>query len=133
MGPTLRLAVLGLAVSALAACGGGSGHRGARAACIRPGASKALRRIDADVAALKRASRLPTRSTLRGNAAINRATDAFLRDVELAPISNLQRNRLIDHAAAALVGSCEQCFQALEAGRPIVTVVDSSHRGDCPK
>ena len=33
--------------------------------------------------------------------------------------SSAAKNRMIDHAAAALVGSCEQCFQALEAERPI--------------
>jgi hypothetical protein len=29
---------------------------------------------------------------------------------------------MIDHAAALLHGSCEQCFQALEAERPIVNI-----------
>jgi hypothetical protein len=85
-------------------------------------AARANERLLADVAALKRAARLPTENRLDGNAAINRATDRFLKDVALAPIDNKQRNRLIDHAAGALVGACEQCFQALEAARPIPSI-----------
>jgi hypothetical protein len=38
------------------------------------------------------------------------------------------KNRFIDHAAAALVGSCELCFQALEASRPIPSI---GHGGRC--
>ncbi|MHB8471119.1 MAG: hypothetical protein ACYDCH_15400 [Gaiellaceae bacterium] len=62
-----------------------------------------------------------------------RATDAFLHDVFVAPIDDVTRNRLIDHAAAALVGTCEQCLQALEANRPIVAMAHESHHGDCQK
>lgn len=91
----------------------------------------AAARILADIAALKHGAALPTTSTLKGNPAVNRATDAFLYDMETAPIGNLERNRLIDHAAAALVGSCEQCFQAFEAARPIPEI---AHRGSsCTK
>jgi hypothetical protein len=53
---------------------------------------------------------------------VHRATDAFLVDVAKAPITNVHRNRLIDHAAAALVSSCELCFQAMGADRPIITM-----------
>ena len=53
---------------------------------------------------------------------MNAATDRFLHDVDVAPLDNLVRNRLIDHAAAVLVGTCEQCFQALEAERPIPSI-----------
>ena len=68
---------------------------------------------------MRRAAALPTKNTLLGNAAINHATDRFLNDVALAHITNLKRNRMIDHAAGTLAGACEQCFQALEAARPI--------------
>jgi hypothetical protein len=78
----------------------------------------------------QRAAALPAPDKLKGNAAINRATDRFLRDVQTAPIDNLKRNRLIDHAAALLLGSCSQCFQALEAERPIVSIAHGD-RG-CP-
>jgi hypothetical protein len=59
---------------------------------------------------------------LLGNHAINVATDEFLNDEELAPISNLKRNRLIDLAMSAIGTHCQQCFQALEAGRPIPAI-----------
>ena len=112
----------------LAGCGSAATIRSTpQASCHSPAAARATARLVADVAAIRRAAALPTASTLEGNAAVNRATDAFLHDVETAPIGNLARNRMIDHAAAALVGACEQCFQALEAARPIVQI---EHHGN---
>jgi hypothetical protein len=108
----------------LAGCGG------AKQTCESPKEQRAIAALDADLAAIKRAAALPTRDTLKGNAAINRATDRFLLHVETAPIDNLKRNRLIDHAAAAVAGACTQCFQALEAERPIVSIAHGD-RG-CP-
>jgi hypothetical protein len=100
------------AVLSLAACGAAAKPKAAaRKQCVSP---KAIAKLDADIAALRRA---------RGReAAINRATDRFLLDVAPAPITNLKRNRLIDHAVGALGGECEQCFQALEAARPIPNI-----------
>jgi hypothetical protein len=73
-----------------------------------------MAKLNADIAAIHRA---------RGNtAATNRTTDRFLLDVATAPIANLKRNRMIDHAVGALGGECEQCFQALEAARPIPNI-----------
>ncbi len=89
---------------------------------------RALTRLEADLGSIKQASALPVRDSLQGNDAINRATDTFLRDLALAPLDNLVRNRLIDHAAALLFASCEQCFQALEASRPIVAI-EHAHTG----
>ena len=111
------LALLG-SVALLAGCGGGGGTR----ACTSPERARALQRLDADLAAIGRAAALPVHDALKGGPAVNRATDRFLLDVATAPIDNLQRNRLIDHAAAALAGSCAQCFQALEAQRPLVSI-----------
>ena len=71
---------------------------------------------------------LPENDTFNGNAAVNRATDRFLADEGRAHVSLLAKNRFIDHAAAALAGSCQQCFQALEAERPIPSI---SHAGAC--
>lgn len=132
----VRALTLLAALVVVAGCGGGGTEKAAttaRAACTSPKAARALARAKADVAAIRRAAALPTKNTLLGNAAVNRATDRFLNDVFTAPLSNLQRNRLIDHAAAALVGACTQCFQALEANRPIVTIVHERHSGSCRK
>jgi ABC-type enterochelin transport system substrate-binding protein len=82
----------------------------------------ALGKIHRDIAALSAAYKLPVKDTLLGNHAINVATDRFLNDVQLASISNLQRNRLTDLAMSAIGTHCQQCFQALEANRPIPSI-----------
>jgi hypothetical protein len=87
--------------------------------CTSP---KAIAKLQADIDAMRRAARLPTKDTLIGNAEVNAATDTFLNDVALAKIDNKRRNRLIDHAAGTLAGACEQCFQALEAARPVIGI-----------
>ena len=45
--------------------------------------------------------------------------------------SSAAKNRMIDHAAAALVGSCEQCFQALEAEQPIPGIKEHGRGAGC--
>ena len=130
----VRATALALSVLALAACGSTAAHTTQPAAkCTSPEAARALATLRRDTAAIRAAANLPAASALKGNAAINRATDRFLTDVETAPIDNLARNRLIDHAAAALVGACEQCFQALEAERPVVWIAKGAHSGNCQK
>lgn len=105
------LAVACIALS-LTACGNGGKAPGTSSArCVR-----ALARLQGDVAGLRQAA------ARKDTQALNRLTDRFLRDVALAPIGNKQRNRMIDHAAGALAGACEQCFQALEAARPIANI-----------
>jgi len=113
----VRGLVLVVCVLLLAGCGGGAKH-----GCKNPREAKALAQLNADLAAIKKAAAIPVKDSLKGGPEINRATDRFLLHVETAPIDNLQRNRLIDHAAAYLLGSCTQCFQALEAERPIVGI-----------
>ena len=127
----LRGTALLICALLLAACG--SGSKTAAKHCTSPKAAAALRKLQADTRAIKAAALLPAKNTLTGNAAVSHATDRFLLDVDTAPIDNLTRNRLIDHAAAALVGSCAQCFQALEAERPIITIAHTAHHGNCPK
>jgi hypothetical protein len=109
------LLLCAFALLALAACGSGS----------RPAAqtttssqqcrdqSAALARIDRDIAAMNHTQSAALMSTL---------TYRFLLHVSTAPLTNLQRNRLIDHAAAAVSIRCPQCFQALEAERPIPAI-----------
>lgn len=108
------------AVLCLTACGTAKRTVGAPPKqCVSP---RAIAKLDADIAAIRSAAALPTKNTFLGNAAINRATDRFLNDDDLAHITNLKRNRMIDHAAGALAGACDQCFQALEAARPIPNI-----------
>jgi hypothetical protein len=114
------LILVACAALCLTACGS-SNHTAAptQTRCVSP---KALATLQGDIAAMRRAAALPTKNTLLGNAAINQATDRFLNDVAVAHITNLKRNRMIDHAAGTLAGACEQCFQALEAARPIPNI-----------
>jgi hypothetical protein len=128
----LRGTALLLAAVLLAACGSASQTASAKH-CTSPKAAAAVRKLGADTRAIRTAANLPVTDPLMGNAAVSRATDRFLLDVDTAPIDNLARNRWIDLAAAALVGSCEQCFQALEAERPIPEIAHAPHHGDCPK
>jgi hypothetical protein len=109
--------VLALCVVLLAGCGSSGGAT--KQGCQSPKEQKALARLNADLSAIRKAAKLPVTDALKGGPEINKATDRFLLHVETAPIDNLQRNRLIDHAAALLAPSCTQCFQALEAARPI--------------
>jgi len=103
---------------------------GTTTACKPGERARALARLRADVAALRRAALAPTKDTLRGSPRVSRLTDRFLLDLATAPIGNLTRNRLVDKAAAALVGACQQCFQALEASRPIPAIAQGD-RGSC--
>jgi len=66
-----------------------------------------------------------------GQTAVSHATDRFLHDLAVSPLDQLAKNRMIDHAAAALVGSCEQCFQALEAARPIPGIKEHGRGAGC--
>ena len=111
-----------------AGCGGGSKRSTAPptttptttvGSCVN---AKAMTKLHADIASIKRASNLPTHNRLDGNPAINKATDRFLLDVALAKIDLKRKNRLIDLAAGSLANQCEQCFQALEAGRPTISL-----------
>jgi len=127
----LRAAVLlAAAALALAACGSAATPAAPKHKTC-PATAKALQKINRDLAALRAAYKLPAANRLLGNKAINAATDRFLNDVALAPISNLQRNRLIDHAMAAVGTHCEQCFQAFEAARPIPSIRAGDSK--CPK
>jgi cytochrome c556 len=108
------LVVACCAVLCLAACGGAAKPKATQTSAKQCVSRKAIAKLNADIAAIRRA---------RGNvAATNRTTDRFLLDVATAPVTNLKRNRMIDHAVGALGGECEQCFQALEAARPIPNI-----------
>jgi hypothetical protein len=129
----MRRGLLLLAVLALAGCDSGvrSASRPAattKSSCRTAATVRAETRLRADVSAIRRAAGLKTRDTLKGNPAINAATDRFLLDVARARVSLLTKNRMIDRAAAALLGECAQCFQALEAERPIPAI---AHAGSC--
>jgi hypothetical protein len=83
------------------------------------------RRLFADVHAMRTAAANVKRSTLLGTPAVRRTTSEFLDDLDVAKLTLKAKNRMIDHAAAAVAPVCEQCFQQLEAMRPIPAIAHS--------
>jgi hypothetical protein len=75
--------------------------------------------LQRDVAAIKRAAAKVTHRTLMGTPALQRTTGAFLDHLDRSTLEPKMKNRMIDFAASAVAGSCDQCFQMLEAARPI--------------
>jgi hypothetical protein len=92
---------------------------------------RAQTRLDRDLASVRTAAARPSRDKLKGNPAVNAALDRFLLDLARAPLNLKVKNRMIDHAAAAVVATCEQCFQALEASRPIPAIAHGGSAGAC--
>jgi hypothetical protein len=76
----------------------------------------------ADTGAMREAAAKSEHSSLKGDPAVRRATSTFIDDLDSSTIDNLSKNRVIDHAAAAVATVCEQCFQQLEAMRPIPAI-----------
>jgi hypothetical protein len=99
-----------LALVALAAGCGSSSKQSV--ACHRDSAQakRSLPALNADIAAIRRA---------RTHDATSRATDRFIARLEHSGLSLTTENRLIDLAIDGTLGKCHDCFEALEAMRPI--------------
>ena len=72
-----------------------------------------------DVVAMRAAAMKVHGQTLKGTPALRSTTGAFIEDLEQSHLTLKAKNRMIDHAAGAVATSCDQCFQQLEAIRPI--------------
>jgi hypothetical protein len=72
-----------------------------------------------DVRAMRGAALKVHEQSLKGTPALRRTTGAFIEDLQKSHLSLKAQNRMIDHAAGAVATSCDQCFQQLEAMRPI--------------
>jgi len=77
------------------------------------------RRLNNDLAALRRAAATVTGHTQNGNATLDAALDRFSLDVGEESISVHERSDYINRAAAIVAPKCYLCFQALESNRPI--------------
>jgi hypothetical protein len=73
-------------------------------------AKRSRPRIMADIARIRRA---------RTHDQTSAATDRFINDLIKSKLSLTTKNRLLDFAIAASLGKCDDCFQGLEAMRPI--------------
>jgi len=89
------------------------------ARATEPAQRRSLAVLAVDVKRLRAAVARTPKRTLMGTPAVRSGTDRFLRDLDRSPIDLVSKNRIIDHAAAAASASCDQCFQQLEATRPI--------------
>jgi hypothetical protein len=114
------------AVLAFAGPGCGGGDRGSSEAgttrATRPQTARQRRelaQLRADIRRIRAASAPLAHSSLMGSPALMAATSRFLDDEQRSALDNKTKNRLIDLAAGAVAGTCEQCFQQLEAVRPI--------------
>jgi hypothetical protein len=90
--------------------------KGAKSAAVR---ARKIRRLELDIRRLRRLAAPLRTKTSNGTPALARAVDDFLLDVASRDLSAHTRSRFIDHAAAIVSRVCEQCFQALEASRPV--------------
>ena len=78
--------------------------------------------LASDLRRIRAASAAASRKTLQGTPAVRAATTRFIDHEQRSTLDNLTKNRMIDHAAASVAPACEQCFQQLEAVRPIVDI-----------
>lgn len=81
----------------------------------RPQLAKAMR----DLAALRRVAKTQTKYTELGTVAMQNATGRYLDDLTNSKLDYYRVNRLIDLGVDAAGPFCGQCFQMLEAARPI--------------
>jgi hypothetical protein len=126
-----QLVGVALSLALLAGCGGSKHSQAApppvtrtrAAAKVRTPYVRALIRdyktLGADIATMRAAAATVHGQTLKGTPALRRTTGRFIEDLEKSHLPLKARNRMIDHAAGAVSTSCDQCFQQLEAVRPI--------------
>jgi len=122
----VRKSLAGALLFALLAAGCGGSHgqstttHAARARS--PEARRYVRdyaRLYADIRAMRAEAAKVRRGSLLGTPGLRRTTATFIEDLQQSILGSKARNRMIDHAASAVATSCEQCFQMLEAIRPI--------------
>ena len=119
-----RLVVPALCAVVLIGCGGHSGSPGASHPSNKVLLSQERQeaRLFRDVELIRAEARRTPTASPKGTPALRRLTARFLGDYDRSSaIPRLRKNRMIDHAVGALAGACDQCFQQLEAIRPIVS------------
>ena len=72
-----------------------------------------------DLAALRRLAKTQTGYTELGTTAMQNATGRYLDDLTNSKLDNYRINRMIDLGMSVAAAYCGQCFQMLEAARPI--------------
>ena len=78
-----------------------------------------LAKAQRDLAALRRLAKTQTGYTELGTTAMQNATGRYLDDLTNSKLDNYRINRMIDLGMSIAAAYCGQCFQMLEAARPI--------------
>jgi hypothetical protein len=89
--------------------------------------SRQLARAQRDLAKLRTVASRQTRYTELGTTEMQLATGRYLDDLTTSRLGGIRVNRLIDLGAAVVSPYCGQCFQMLEASRPIPALAHSPH------
>ncbi len=122
----VKLAIALVLAGFACGCGGGHAERTvSTTAAAKPAVTRAqmreLTQLHADIRRIKIVA-APVHHSLMGTPKLMAATGKFLDDEQRASLDNLTKNHLISLAASAVAGSCDQCFQQLEAARPIPAI-----------
>jgi hypothetical protein len=137
----LRVAIVLVALAVLAPGCGGSKRAAPRTAAPRPVAnnpfpqdpqilarttSPRARRnlvvLASDIHAIKREAPHAKTGSRMGTPRLQRLTNHFLIDLKRSGVDIVSQNRIIDHAAGIAAPVCDQCWQMLEAERPIPAI-----------
>jgi hypothetical protein len=137
----LRVAIVLVALAVLVAGCGASKHAAPRAAARRtvannpfpqdpqilarttsPRARRNLAVLASDIHAIKREAPHAKTGSRMGTPRLQRLTNHFLIDLKRSGVDIVSQNRIIDHAAGIAAPVCDQCWQMLEADRPIPAI-----------
>jgi hypothetical protein len=121
----------------LAGCGGSGRHASGPppATSITSPSSCRLTKVTArqlakaqhDLATLRTVASHQKRYTELGSSEMQLATGRYLDDLTTSKLGGIRVNRLIDLGASVVSAYCGQCFQMLEANRPIPALAHSPH------
>ena len=137
----LRAGLVLLATAVLAAGCGGSKQAAPKTTAPRPVASnpfpqdpqilarttsprarRNLAVLASDIHAIRREAPHAKTGSRMGTPRLQLLTTRFLTDLKTSGVDILSQNRIIDHAAGVAAPVCDQCWQMLEAERPIPAI-----------
>ena len=117
----MKAGVAVLLAALVAGCGSNPSATTTAKRMLTPAQRRELATLRADIRRLKVVA-APVHHSLMGTPKLMAATSSFLDHEEASSLDNLTKNHLISLAASAVAGSCDQCFQQLEASRPIPAI-----------
>jgi hypothetical protein len=86
---------------------------------VEPKQLRERKLLERDLAAMRVAAEPLKKLTLMGSPAMQQTTGKFIDDVDRSSLPNLVKSRYYASAGAIVAGVCEQCFQMIEADRPV--------------